>query len=325
MGSVAGNIEDIKHLFDRISDYNAEWVLADAAAETCKNTTNWILPYVERLLAGSEDSSLWLHGIGMGRRRAMTEFLVLTQFVVGSGKTTMAYVSLGLINRSILTIFRSTVIKSYGGKVQPHVPVIHFFFDARQRWANGALFVLESLAKQLLSLLHYSNKIPPEVEEAVRWVYYTQNDSLKAAERAVTPMRWNVGSRHGELIALNELTERIILPSIAAIPGLLVVIDGIDECRATRHERYALLEILSKCTNKGAKVFVSGRKEAAITVLSTTPIEVEISKAREEVRNDMSTFIQSEFTRRMKHQKISNQENTWKSIQDTLLDMSDAM
>ncbi|GAB7348042.1 hypothetical protein MBLNU459_g6079t1 [Dothideomycetes sp. NU459] len=284
-------VERCDNVFDRLSKHNPERALAYAARDKCENTTSWIRPYVESWLSRPEQSCLWLHGI------------------VGSGKTVLA----------------SEVVHFLKTRKNPAIPVIHFFFDPRDYRGTSALFVLESLTKQLVAFLDRKYGIPDGVRKAIKEMYSPRNDNLYTSEQAAILSGQRVKYHQEVHPSISEITDRVILPLVAVAPGLALVIDGVDRCPATPQERYGLLKTLRRVTESGARVFISGRREAALTELIPSATELEISKTQQEVRDSISTYIRTEIKSRMEYQRITNELSTEETIHTILLQKADAM
>ncbi|GAB7348043.1 hypothetical protein MBLNU459_g6079t2 [Dothideomycetes sp. NU459] len=237
----------------------------------------------------------------------------------------LAYAARDKCENTTSWIRPSEVVHFLKTRKNPAIPVIHFFFDPRDYRGTSALFVLESLTKQLVAFLDRKYGIPDGVRKAIKEMYSPRNDNLYTSEQAAILSGQRVKYHQEVHPSISEITDRVILPLVAVAPGLALVIDGVDRCPATPQERYGLLKTLRRVTESGARVFISGRREAALTELIPSATELEISKTQQEVRDSISTYIRTEIKSRMEYQRITNELSTEETIHTILLQKADAM
>lgn len=203
-----------------------------------------------------------------------------------------------LVRRKLTELDRTTVIDECRAKQRPDgsSAVLMFFFQSQD---DTALSLFESMTKQLITMLiGTSTPCSPEI--------------LSALEKA-----------YGNEVArpvVSQVIVHLVLPLCSRLPGITLVIDGVDECKQSEVKMIwkGLDRILEEVP---AKVLMSSEDQAKLDLKGFTQIRVD----QQHNKADIDTYIDEHIAGASGACQIFSDEKLRQDVKTRLQKKADGM
>jgi nucleoside phosphorylase len=208
----------------------------------------------------------------------------------------------GLIGSGKTLVTSAAIECMKNGTLEPRIFVAHFFYSHSNQSRLSARHAFESYAKQIIGYLDMIQKPCPEhVISCVKRFYGPKQD----------------------VPSFLEIMHGIILPLCEILPGLVLVVDGLDECEQG--------EVLLVCEGirlvlkmNSTRVLISGRESLAVTDRIQGSAKINLSE-REGRSDIIRKFIEWKIDNKMRERSITERTSVLQTIKDRLFEKAGNM
>ncbi|KAH8432790.1 uncharacterized protein LDX57_010417 [Aspergillus melleus] len=200
------------------------------------------------------------------------------------------------------TLVSSTVIQHLKSITQgTQCIVAHFFYSHSNRSRLDARHVFESYIKQIVGHLDlFQIACPGPIRSFIKRFYETDQ----------------------QIPTFREIIHEIFLPLCQSRPGIIFVMDGLDECN--RSQTLKVFEALREISKlRSVKVFVSGREGLDMT--GAIPGCATINIADDGNNDDLRAFVDWKIQIKMKERQLTESESVLQEIKAKLLERAGHM
>lgn len=302
--------QKFESLLERISGYNHEKAHQRLSGKRLTGTTRWFFdhPDFKAWFIEKTIPSLWCSGKS---KRAfhihvLNAVLICTCFLVGSGKTMIAFVfQYSFFRYYDLIINRTAVIEA--AKYEPGSPTVFFYCEGDDHAGFDAFSVLSSFIKQLCEVLHRMSR--PHPEDIVRDIgKFFGHNKVKA-----------------DLDDLKNIFSRFFVHA----PDTIYVLDGVDALDQ-KNAKYLLgffrSLFLDSRNQQGSRLLLLSRDQVPgyINMNTLMPGIRHISTSAN-VMQDIKTYIESSIIDKNVCRKLTDDPVLLEEIRHRLLAESSGM